>query len=344
MKIGPGDIQILLKQVSRSFYLTLHVLPRSVRHPLSLAYLLARATDTIADTEIVDVDHRIAVLLQLKKSIHDACEDQNRHVPDFTGFIDNPINANRENVSEHTLLKNLQGILEALALLPSEDRIRIDTLLDIITTGQEEDLQCFGAASADRISSFVSDEQLDSYTYKVAGCVGEFWTEMCRAHIFPEIQIDEERLMANAVQFGKGLQLVNILRDLPKDLRLGRCYLPQGELAQHGLTPHDLLNASSIDQFRPLYNEYLKKAENCLSAGWQYTISLPFRCVRIRLACAWPILIGMKTIRLLYRNNILDDSTRVKVSRSDIRKVMIRSAIFYLYPAAWNRLFYSPEP
>ena len=42
----------LLKQVSRSFYTTLWILPRSVRSQISLAYLLARATDTIADTEL----------------------------------------------------------------------------------------------------------------------------------------------------------------------------------------------------------------------------------------------------------------------------------------------------
>src|SRR3954470_7295958 len=40
----------LLRSVSRSFYLSLRFLPKALRDPLSLAYLLARATDTIADT------------------------------------------------------------------------------------------------------------------------------------------------------------------------------------------------------------------------------------------------------------------------------------------------------
>ncbi|MCX7825074.1 MAG: squalene/phytoene synthase family protein, partial [Verrucomicrobiae bacterium] len=51
--IGP-----LLKEVSRSFYLTLRVLPGALRPAISLAYLLARASDTIADTKVVPREKR----------------------------------------------------------------------------------------------------------------------------------------------------------------------------------------------------------------------------------------------------------------------------------------------
>src|SRR5438045_9068521 len=40
----------LLKSVSRSFYLSIRILPRDLQAPIGLAYLLARASDTIADT------------------------------------------------------------------------------------------------------------------------------------------------------------------------------------------------------------------------------------------------------------------------------------------------------
>jgi len=42
-------LQDVLKRVSRSFYLSLRVLPKKMRKPVGLAYLLARAADTIAD-------------------------------------------------------------------------------------------------------------------------------------------------------------------------------------------------------------------------------------------------------------------------------------------------------
>ena len=63
------ELKELLKQVSRSFYLTMVVLPRSVRGQISIAYLLARATDTIADTELINVDSRIQTLFKLRNII-----------------------------------------------------------------------------------------------------------------------------------------------------------------------------------------------------------------------------------------------------------------------------------
>ena len=58
----PDELRGLLKQVSRSFYLTLAVLPPSLREPVGLAYLLARAADTIADTRIVPRAERLHYL------------------------------------------------------------------------------------------------------------------------------------------------------------------------------------------------------------------------------------------------------------------------------------------
>ena len=66
-------MQDLLKQVSRSFYLTLRVLPHSINEQLRLAYLLARAADTVADTQLVEVGRRREALLQIRKSVQDVC-------------------------------------------------------------------------------------------------------------------------------------------------------------------------------------------------------------------------------------------------------------------------------
>ena len=59
----------LLKQTSRTFQLTLRVLPRAIRSQIGLAYLLARTTDTIADTELVPVEQRLQALQQLRERI-----------------------------------------------------------------------------------------------------------------------------------------------------------------------------------------------------------------------------------------------------------------------------------
>ena len=58
----------LLQQTSRSFYLTLRVLPAAVRPQIGLAYLLARTTDTIADTELVPIEQRLDALKRLRNA------------------------------------------------------------------------------------------------------------------------------------------------------------------------------------------------------------------------------------------------------------------------------------
>ena len=336
-------MQDLLKQVSRSFYLTLRILPRSVRTQLSLTYLLARASDTVADTQLVDLHHRRDALLQIRRSIREACEGLKTRLPDFGDFAKAQSASEGQGIpAERILLERLGELLVILGEFSAEDRLRIRNVLDTITHGQEMDLIRFGEASADHIATLGTDEELDTYTFQVAGCVGEFWTHMCRAHVFPATPLDDELLIANGICFGKGLQLVNILRDLPRDLRHGRCYIPEAQLSKHGLQPRDLLDESKISEFRPLYDDYLRKAEEHLGAGWQYTIALPFRHMRIRLACAWPILIGIQTLKKLRRDNVLDDRLHIQISQSNTRRLILRTVLLYPNPKAWNRLSDAP--
>lgn len=325
----------LLKQTSRSFYLTLRVLPTAVRPQIGLAYLLARTTDTIADTEIVSVAQRLAALQQLRGRI--------------LGTYDTPLNlgalAQSQGLpAERSLLERVEETLALLERSAPKDLPLIRKVLDTITSGQELDLQRFAGASAEHLIALRSDGELDDYTYRVAGCVGEFWTKMCRAHLFPDARLDDKAFLANAVRFGKGLQLVNILRDLPADLRKGRCYLPTDTLSEAELRPADLLRQETKEKLRPLYHHYLDLAEAHLAAGWVYTNAVPRGQVRVRLACAWPILIGVRTLRRLRTEIILTPERRIKISRSEVRRVMLQSVICYAWPAAWHRLFSTAAP
>jgi farnesyl-diphosphate farnesyltransferase len=334
------DKEYLLKQVSRSFYLTLRILPRSIRAQISLAYLLARASDTIADTEIVGVQKRQESLTQFLEAIRQASEDLSFSIPDFGELAQaqNKI-AGQGTPAERSLLENFGELLNALKEFTLEDRRLIRHLLENILRGQEMDLDMHGAASANRIAALKTEAELDAYTYSVAGCVGEFWTKMCRIHVFPRARMNWEELLVKGIKFGKGLQLVNILRDMPKDLRQGRCYIPKDQLAHFSLQPEDLLDPAAIGRFRTLYNNYARLAEDYLSAGWLYTTMLPFGQMRIRLACAWPILFGIQTLADLKRGNALDDRHRIKLSRLDLYRLMLQSIIFYPCPPVWNRLF-----
>lgn len=319
----------LLKEVSRSFYLTLRVLPGRIRPPIGLAYLLARTTDTIADTELLPLDQRLAALQALRARILGAPAPP----LDFAGLA-----RHQGAPAERLLLERCESSLTLLRALTPEDQQRVRQVLDIIASGQELDLRRFAGASAERVLALRTDAELDDYTYRVAGCVGEFWTRMCRAHLFPNSPLDEGALLANGVRFGQGLQLVNVLRDLPSDLHQGRCYLPAQGLAAAGLSPADLLTPANEPRMRPLYDAWLDKAQAHLLAGWTYTNALPRRSVRVRLACAWPILIGRETIRLLRAGRVLDPRQRHKVSRRQVKRLLWRSVLCYPFPPAWRRL------
>jgi farnesyl-diphosphate farnesyltransferase len=340
MASEPGEMRNLLRQVSRSFYLTLRILPCSIKAQLSIAYLLARAADTITDTNLVSVQKRLEALLQLRKSIQESCDGRLYPLPAFGELAEaRQAVAGRGTHAERMLLGNVAKILEALRSFAVGDRLLINDVLNTITRGQEADLIRFGTASADRTIALGTDADLNEYTYCVAGCVGEFWTKMCKAHLLSTDRLNDEVFLANGVRFGKGLQLVNILRDLPSDLRQGRCYIPENRLAQHGLKPRDLIDPGAIERFRPLYNNYLREAEEHLSAGWQYTAVLPFRHMRIRLACAWPILIGVRTLAQLRCGNVLDGRNRIRLGRSGVRRIIVQSTFLYPYPRIWKRLF-----
>ncbi len=320
----------LLREGSRSFYLTLRVLPRRIRPQIGLAYLLARTSDTIADTEAVPLAQRLGALQALRERILALREDR----------LDLAQLAQGQSLpAERRFLERSEDSLSLLQLLDAPDRERVQGVLNTIISGQELDLRRFAGASAGHILALPAEVDLDDYTYRVAGCVGEFWTRMCRAHLFPEADLLEADFLAKGVRFGKGLQLINILRDLPGDLRQGRCYLPAEALARAALEPSDLLRKENEPRARRCYHRYLALAESYLAEGWAYTNLIPRRFIRVRLACAWPLLIGRETLRLLHAGNPLDPSQRIKINRRQVRSILWRSLVCYPWPAAWNGLF-----
>ena len=359
---APDLLTTVLRDVSRTFYITMRVLPRSIRHQIGLAYLLARTTDTIADTEIVPVERRLSALCALRDRIlglsHGAldfseftkapaqaaqpfmtqCENALRDI-EYDKLTDPAIVTHKGSDAERGLLLRMDEILAVLNTFTAGDQQMIRDVLNTITSGQELDLRRFGHASAQSIVALETLDELDDYTYRVAGCVGEFWTRMCRAHVFPTAGLDETQLFGNAIRFGKGLQLVNVLRDLPADLRNGRCYLPQNELRKLQLEPRDLLNAKNESRLRPFYNELLARTEGHLRAGWNYTLAVPRSCVRVRVACAVPILIGVRTLARLRAHNVLDGAQRIKITRREVKQIFIRSILTYPSTKSWNQLY-----
>jgi farnesyl-diphosphate farnesyltransferase len=310
----------LLKSVSRSFYLTLRVLPVGMRDPISLAYLLARAADTIADTSLIPSGQRLELLLSLRNQVNG--------VPD-QGALERmavEVAAQQSQSGERVLLESLGTVLAVVFELSEADQRSVREIVTVITNGMEFDLRTFPDESSGQLVALREFGELDHYTYMVAGCVGEFWTKMTYLHMPGALKADPETMLDRGVRFGKGLQMTNVLRDCSKDLRIGRCYIPSTMLDRFGLSAQDLLLPSTSLRARPILFELVRKALDHFREAVAYTLAIPAFSVRLRLACLWPILIGLETLLLLVDNDEWLDPAKVsKVKRKDVYRVMVSS-------------------
>jgi farnesyl-diphosphate farnesyltransferase len=306
----------ILKKVSRSFYLSLILLPAETRRQISLAYLFCRAADTIADTELLPPASRLIYLASL--------QEQFRSSPSVPAIkkIKQNIVLLQAHPAEAALLEHLEECFQAYLSFSPEDREQIRWLVLTLTRSMEMDLNCF-PSDGPPPKAFASFSDLDLYCYYVAGCVGEFWTKIHRLHL-PSLQNwDEKRMCEKGIRFGKGLQMTNILRDLSRDLRLGRCYIPEPMLKELGLSAAELLSPDALPRLRPLLFSLVRQTLEHLDCAWEYTMSIPGREARLRLACLLPILFALKTLRLVASSDrLLDPSASVKISRLEVYKTI----------------------
>lgn len=196
--------EALLKKTARSFQLSLRILPGSIRPTLSLAYLLARASDTIADASTAPAFQRTALLRSLPESFPET-------IPDL-GL----------SGTDAELVERLPSLLKALDSLPEADDIR--AIWRTILEGQLFDVERFCTDSG--APAPLDPGELDRYIGLVAGSVGEFWTRLCLRHMPDCSTLPEGDLLPLARRFGEALQLVNILRDRRRDADAGRVYIP----------------------------------------------------------------------------------------------------------------------
>src|SRR6266481_3546742 len=305
----------ILRSVSRSFYLSIRFLPAQLREPIALAYLLARTTDTVADTPRISATLRVETLQTLSKAIQDKAS-RNVVVDLVASFA--PL---QQHAAERTLVESLPDCLESLEHLEMADRNKIRTLLEKITQGQMLDLHRFD--NPEEIRALCTAADLDEYTYLVAGCVGEFWTRLCFRHVRKFATLSEDEMLALGKRYGMALQLINILRDAGSDLRAGRCYFPEEELSAAHLTASQIL--SEPERFQHIYRAWVEKAKAELECGMQYSRAIENR--RVRAATVLPALIGARTLSLLEDAGATVLQRPVKVPRHEVRAMIFQLAV-----------------
>ena len=196
-----------------------------------------------------------------------------------------------ETEGEEALLARREEIEGWLSNSP--DRLEIEKVWSTIRQGQRFDQDRFSRPDATPLD----EQELDLYAYMVAGCVGEFWTRLCEKKIPGFASLDPAKMTDLGIRFGKGLQLVNILRDRQADATKGRIYVPATR-----------------------FYSVLADARAHLRGARQYVSAL--RNYRLRVACALPLYLAYETLDLVERNPL---ELRIKVPRYRVWVLLLRA-------------------
>lgn len=211
------DLDDLLEKTSRTFALSIPLLPEPTRREVTIAYLLFRIADTFEDASSWPLAQRTAAL-EVFAELLEHPEPERARAVSAAWAAGVPIA--HEGYQE--LLREVPFVLDAyFALAPAaQEHVRHHTRRTcegmagfVARTGED------GALRLDDL------DDLRAYCYVVAGIVGELCTDLFlldRAELGPVA----EQLRSLARHFGEGLQLVNILKDASFDAGEGRSYLP----------------------------------------------------------------------------------------------------------------------
>jgi len=216
---GPtaGRLDELLHKTSRTFALSIPVLPQPTRREVTVAYLLFRVADTLEDATAWTPPERLDELERFGRLMREEPGDGpaelaarwEAHPPVVHGGY-------RE------LLADLPAVFEAFRRLapPARELVRQHTLRTAAR------MASFVRQAAGRGGGGLADvEELRAYCYAVAGIVGEMLTELFLLGR-PALAPIAAELRARAARFGEALQLVNILKDSDSDAGEGRRFLP----------------------------------------------------------------------------------------------------------------------
>jgi farnesyl-diphosphate farnesyltransferase len=298
----------LTRSVSRSFYLTLRFLPTVVREIACVAYLLARISDTLADTATIPAALRLHLLRQFQQAL---CHPHGS--PAIIEAIQTHCLPYQTHAAERHLIEQLPFCLAWFTHLSATEQQRIHQLLTHILAGQQFDLTTFDLASR---ASALTKQELDRYTYQVAGCVGEYLSTLFAAHVPHWASAPTYQMLAWGSHYGCGLQLINILRDLPVDQPHGRQYI----------------TASTVT-----VGQTLRQAQRDLADGWHYVSHLNHP--RLRFVCVLPLFIGLHTLIRLADTKRLWTLPPVKIQRRQVYAVMGSSALGVCMPARLNAYY-----
>ncbi len=213
----PAFLDVLLESTSRTFALTIPLLPEPTRCEVTVAYLLFRVADTLEDSTRWPPARRARELHALARLLRVPTPETAAVLA--SGWLADPP---CDHAGYLDLLCELPGVLHVWQTLGREAReiVRAHTIRTV------EGMAAFLSRDGERGVRPRDLAEVRRYCSAVAGIVGEMLTGLFLLGR-RELEPIGPRLARDAAAFGEALQLVNILKDSAADLREGRRFLPE---------------------------------------------------------------------------------------------------------------------
>jgi farnesyl-diphosphate farnesyltransferase len=300
----------VLPRVSRTFALSVRVLPGELGRAVLAAYLLCRIADTIEDAPHLGAQLKATTLDRLLHCFDDpaaalalsadlaAWPGDAAHVELSAGTdrvfaLFGSLAAPSQRHVHHWVAEMVHGMRKFVLLYPNG--IRIQTL-----------------------------DEYKEYCYYVAGTVGYMLTDLWHEHSHAVSETVYKKLREKSRQFGEALQTVNILKDVAADAEHeNSIYIPEHALREHGSGHATILSAAHSVANHAALTDLVKLAWADLEDAVRYLLMVPRRAWSIRTFCVWPLLFAFATLRDLTQTRaMLQHGGVVKITRAEVKSLL----------------------
>lgn len=305
----------ILPAVSRTFALSIRLLPGELGNAVRNAYLLCRIADTIEDEPEISAEEKASLFDALSASFSG---------PDATLEFKTRASALTGDPAHIRLVANSDLVFEAFRELPGRSRDAVEHWVREMIVGMRK----FALAYPNGVRIQSLDEYKE-YCYYVAGTVGYMLTDLWHEHS-PSIGAKQYQVLRERCRaFAEALQTVNILKDVAQDAEHeNSIYIPEQLLREHGSAHDTILASDCATGTRAALGALVQLAWHDLDQATAYLLSIPRRAAPIRLFCALPLLFAYATLRDLTANpDALARRQVVKISRSEVKSLTALSIL-----------------
>jgi farnesyl-diphosphate farnesyltransferase len=278
---------------------------------VTVAYLLCRIADTVEDSEDISVDEKKELL---DYYIYIFKKNRQQGLNKFMKRI----SVLPKNTDDEKLVYNLPKIMHVYESFSPIFKKHIGLWVVEMSRGMHKYAQ---AAIRRKFTFLGTMKELDEYMYYVAGTVGYLLTELFAFYSKRITPTVKKKLNLLAESFGKGLQMVNIIRDMTTDLKRGQSYIPEELLKKYKLDRRSIFEKHNADKAQELFNELIQNAVKHLDKAIDYIMLLPKEERGIRMFCMLPVFWAMRTLQKIQENTLaLLGNEKIKVPRTMIKK------------------------